>query len=121
MAVLIPVLPLAALALLLAIDAGVPVLFVGLQVAVLVSYALAASSGARRGAVAPIERLIATLSSAAWRWGDLRLIDGTVNGTAVVVRTWSAMLRRAQTGSVRTYAASFLAGVVALLGYYLWR
>ena len=121
MAALIPVLPLAVLVLLVAVDAGVSVMFVGLQVAVLVSYALAASIGARAGATAPIERLVVAVSSATWRWGDLRIIDGAVNGVAVVVRTWSAMLRRTQTGSVRTYAASVLAGVVVLLGYYLWR
>jgi hypothetical protein len=120
-AVLIPVLPLGALVLLLAVDAGVPVMFVGLQVAALVSYVLAASIGARTGAVAQIERVVATLSSTAWRWGDVRIIDGTVNSVGVVVRAWSEMLRRAQTGSVRTYAASVLAGVVVLLGYYLWR
>ena len=30
------------------------------------------------------------------------------------------ILRRIQTGSVRTYAASLFFGVVAILGYYLW-
>jgi hypothetical protein len=33
----------------------------------------------------------------------------------------SAALRHVQTGSVRAYAASLLFGVVAILGYYLWR
>jgi hypothetical protein len=120
-AALIPILPLAVLALLVSIDASVSVMFVGLQVAVLVSYALAASIAARTGATAPIERLVVAVSSATWRWGDLRVIDGAVNSIAVVVRAWSAMLRRAQTGSVRTYAASVMAGVVVILGYYLWR
>jgi len=120
-AVLIPALPLAALALLLVMDAGVPVMFVGVQIAALLSYALAASLGAGTGRVVPIERLVLRLSSEVWSWVDLRIIDRTVNGIAVVVRAWSAMLRRVQTGSVRTYAASMLAGVVLLLGYYLWR
>jgi hypothetical protein len=31
------------------------------------------------------------------------------------------LLRQAQTGSVRTYATSFLLGVVLIVGYYLWR
>jgi hypothetical protein len=31
------------------------------------------------------------------------------------------MLRRVQTGSVRTYAGSVILGVVLILGYYLWR
>jgi hypothetical protein len=30
-------------------------------------------------------------------------------------------VRRLQTGSVRTYAASVFFGVVMILGYYLWR
>ena len=31
------------------------------------------------------------------------------------------LLRRLQSGSVRTYAASLFFGVVLILGYYLWR
>jgi hypothetical protein len=38
-----------------------------------------------------------------------------------VVRGWSAVLRRLQTGSVRAYAMSFFVGVVVMVGYYLWR
>ena len=49
------------------------------------------------------------------------LIDGTVNGVGLVVRGWSAVLRRLQTGSVRAYAMSLFLGVVTILGYYLWR
>jgi hypothetical protein len=36
-------------------------------------------------------------------------------------RGWSAVLRRFQTGSVRTYAMSLFIGTVAIVGYYLWR
>lgn len=121
MPVLIPLLPLAVLALLLAVGAGMPLLFVGVQAAALVAYALTVSGTSRTGATAQVERLLGAVSSAAWRWGDLRIIDGTLHGIAAVVRAWSAMLRRAHTGSVRTYAASILAGVVVLLGYYVWR
>ncbi len=56
-----------------------------------------------------------------WRGVDTGLIDGTVNSVGLVVRGWSAVLRRAQTGSVRAYAMSLLAGAVTILGYYLWR
>ena len=52
---------------------------------------------------------------------DAGLIDGTVNGVGLVVRGWSAVLRRLQTGSVRAYAMSLFVGVVTILGYYLWR
>jgi hypothetical protein len=42
-----------------------------------------------------------------------------VNGTGFGVRGISGWLRRAQTGSIRTYAASLFLGVVLILGYYL--
>jgi NADH-quinone oxidoreductase subunit L len=56
-----------------------------------------------------------------WRGLDVRVIDGAVNGVAEVVGAAGEWLRRAQTGSVRAYAASLFLGVVAILGYYLWR
>ena len=68
--------------------------------------------------VQPIKR-VSTL--ALWRGMDAGLIDGTVNAVGLVVRGWSAVLRRLQTGSVRAYAMSFFLGVVTILGYYLWR
>jgi NADH-quinone oxidoreductase subunit L len=55
-----------------------------------------------------------------WRGVDAGLIDGTVNAVGLVVRGWSAVLRRLQTGSVRAYAMSLFVGVVMILGYYLW-
>ncbi|HKW01868.1 MAG TPA: NADH-quinone oxidoreductase subunit L [Vicinamibacterales bacterium] len=68
--------------------------------------------------VQPIKR-ISTV--ALWRGADAGLIDGTVNAVGLVVRGWSAVLRRAQTGSIRAYAMWFFAGVVILVGYYLSR
>jgi NADH-quinone oxidoreductase subunit L len=68
--------------------------------------------------VQPIKKLSSVLL---WRGIDARLIDGTVNAVGLVVRGWSAVLRRLQTGSVRAYAMSFFMGVVTILGYYLWR
>jgi NADH-quinone oxidoreductase subunit L len=56
-----------------------------------------------------------------WKGLDARGIDGAVNGVADTVGGLSEVLRRAQTGSVRAYAASLFLGVVAVLGYYLWR
>ena len=58
---------------------------------------------------------------ALWKVVDVRIIDGAVNGVAETVGGGSEVLRRVQTGSVRTYAASLLFGVVMILGYYLWR
>jgi NADH-quinone oxidoreductase subunit L len=58
---------------------------------------------------------------ALWKNIDARLIDGAVNGAGEVVGGLSEVVRRLQTGSVRAYAASLFAGVVLVLGYYLWR
>jgi hypothetical protein len=71
----------------------------------------------REAIVQPIKKTSTTLL---WRGVDAGLIDGTVNGVGLVVRGWSAVLRRLQTGSVRAYAMSLFAGAVVMLGYYLW-
>jgi NADH-quinone oxidoreductase subunit L len=55
-----------------------------------------------------------------WKGVDAGLIDGAVNGVGLTVRAGSSGLRRTQTGSVRTYAASLFLGVVLILGWYLW-
>jgi NADH-quinone oxidoreductase subunit L len=67
--------------------------------------------------VQPIKRLSTRLL---WRGFDAGVIDGTVNGVGLVVRGWSAVLRRLQTGSVRAYAMSTFIGVVVIIGYYLY-
>jgi NADH-quinone oxidoreductase subunit L len=56
-----------------------------------------------------------------WRGVDAGAIDGAVNGVGQTIRAGSGVLRRAQTGSVRTYAASLFLGVVLILGWYLFR
>jgi NADH-quinone oxidoreductase subunit L len=56
-----------------------------------------------------------------WKGVDAGLIDGAVNGVGQSVRAASGALRRTQTGSVRTYAASLFLGVVLIVGYYLLR
>jgi NADH-quinone oxidoreductase subunit L len=68
--------------------------------------------------VQPIKR-ISTLFL--WRGVDAGLVDGTVNSVGFAVRGSSAVLRRLQTGSVRAYAMSLMVGVVAIVGYFLWR
>ena len=54
-----------------------------------------------------------------WKVVDVWIIDGIVNGVGVFTRGSAALLRMLQTGSVRTYAASLVLGVVLILGYYL--
>jgi NADH-quinone oxidoreductase subunit L len=63
---------------------------------------------------------IKTMStSVLWKGVDVGLIDGAVNGAGFAARSSSNRLRRIQTGSMRTYAASLFLGVVLILGYYL--
>ena len=66
--------------------------------------------------VQPIKRVS---TGVLWRGIDVGIIDFTVNAVGLVVRGWSAVLRRLQTGSVRAYAMSLFVGVVVIVGYYL--
>ena len=59
-------------------------------------------------------------TSVLWKGFDAGLVDGTVNGVGHVVSTLSSVMRRLQTGSIRTYAASLILGSVLILAYYLW-
>ena len=56
-----------------------------------------------------------------WRLFDVGLIDAAVNGVASIVDGSASVLRRLQTGSVRTYAGAIFVGAVTIVGYYLWR
>jgi NADH-quinone oxidoreductase subunit L len=66
--------------------------------------------------VQPI-KLVST--SVLWRAVDAAVIDGAVNGVGAAVSGSSTVLRRLQTGSVRTYAAGVFVGAVLIVGYYL--
>ncbi|MBI2210023.1 MAG: hypothetical protein HYU47_05400 [Deltaproteobacteria bacterium] len=52
---------------------------------------------------------------------DLKVIDAVVNGVADRVRGSSFFWRELQTGNVQHYLLGFLAGTLALFGYYLYR
>ena len=69
------------------------------------------------GAVVQPIKLLST--GGLWKGVDAGVIDGAVNGIGQTVRAASGALRRVQTGSVRTYAASLFLGVVLILGWYL--
>jgi NADH-quinone oxidoreductase subunit L len=68
-----------------------------------------------------VQPIKAASTEGLWRWFDVRVIDGAVNGTGYIVDGSAAVLRRLQSGSVRAYAGSLFVGVVVILGYYLWR
>ncbi len=50
-----------------------------------------------------------------WKFGDIAVIDGLVNGLARLVGWFSGRLRTVQTGYVYTYAFTMILGVFALL------
>ena len=64
---------------------------------------------------------IVAFSRFLWKRFDEGVIDGIVNGTATVVRGWASLLRLVQTGLVKDYALSILAGVLAVIGYLVLR
>ena len=67
-----------------------------------------------------VQPIRVTSEAALWKVVDAGGIDGLVNGTAETVGGLGELIRRVQTGSVRSYAASLLLGAVVVLGYYLW-
>ncbi|MEK9837948.1 MAG: NADH-quinone oxidoreductase subunit L, partial [Ilumatobacter sp.] len=50
---------------------------------------------------------------------DAAVVDGAVNGTGVGVRAVAERLRRGQTGFVRNYSAIVVAGVLAVLAWFV--
>ncbi len=70
---------------------------------------------------ATVVRLVFATAEVSARHIDPQLIDGAVNGAGRVVAATSGAWRRVQTGNVQHYALSFLAGALALLGYWVTR
>ncbi|HNS71972.1 MAG TPA: NADH-quinone oxidoreductase subunit L, partial [bacterium] len=62
----------------------------------------------------PLRRLS---ESALWRFIDVRIIDGSINGTAALIGAGARALSALQTGFVQNYALAFVFGVIALLVY----
>jgi NADH-quinone oxidoreductase subunit L len=58
------------------------------------------------------------ISNLLW-WFDVRVIDGTVNGTAWVAQRLGGVLRKVQTGRVENYGLGMAAGLVLVLVAYL--
>jgi NADH-quinone oxidoreductase subunit L len=52
---------------------------------------------------------------------DAKVVDGAVNGVGHEVRSLSGLLRKAQTGLVRSYAVIIGFGAVAMLAWFLLR
>jgi NADH-quinone oxidoreductase subunit L len=56
----------------------------------------------------------------AFVWFDVRVVDGTVNGTGTVTSGAGRALRRVQTGRVQNYALGIAFGLVVMAGAYLF-
>ena len=54
-------------------------------------------------------------------WTDANVIDGAVRGTGTVVRSTSGVVRRAQSGFVRAYAAIIAIAVLLMLVWFVYR
>jgi NADH-quinone oxidoreductase subunit L len=55
-----------------------------------------------------------------WRFFDVGVIDGVVNGLGRGTAALGGLLRYLQAGFVRSYAAIILLGALAVLGYFAW-
>lgn len=56
-----------------------------------------------------------------WQEVDVKVIDGTVNGSAWIVNWFSTVIRKLETGYVQNYALGIVVGVAVITGYYLGR
>ena len=56
-----------------------------------------------------------------WKGFDVLVIDGLVNGVAHVVMAFGGVVRYTQTGQIYNYAWTMAFGVVAIVGYYLFK
>jgi NADH-quinone oxidoreductase subunit L len=66
-----------------------------------------------------VNPVIAGSRAVLWRGVDAGLIDGAVNGVGTLARTIGGILRRFQSGNIRTYAAWVVLGcvmVIAMIG-----
>ena len=62
-----------------------------------------------------------SVSTWMWRYFDVGVVDGLVNGTAEAIGANSGLWRRLQTGNVQHYAVSMFLGAMVILGYFAWR
>lgn len=59
------------------------------------------------------------LGKICWEVGDIRLIDGLVNGIAFAVDRFAGVLRKIQTGLLYNYAFAMIIGLLVLMSLYL--
>jgi len=64
-----------------------------------------------------VEPVVSGSRQLLWRVGDVRVIDGIANGIGTTARGIGGILRRAQSGYIRSYAAWVIAGAVLAIAY----
>ena len=62
-----------------------------------------------------VVRFVRGMADSFWKFWDVKVVDGLVNGVGYTLEGFSAILRLFQTGFVGTYAMFFALGVVAVL------
>ncbi len=59
------------------------------------------------------------LGSGFWQFGDVKAIDGLINGTANTIAWFSSVVRHVQTGILYHYAFAMIIGLAVLLGTFV--
>ncbi len=60
------------------------------------------------------------MANALWKYMDVEIIDGAVNGVAELTREWAMALRRIQTGQIQHYALYMAVGAFIMITIYLF-
>jgi len=56
-----------------------------------------------------------------WKFFDVKIVDGLVNGVAALLVWLGSVFRRIQTGLVSNYALMMTIGIVIIIGYLVWK
>ncbi|NQT34301.1 NADH-quinone oxidoreductase subunit L [bacterium] len=67
-----------------------------------------------------VQTVIGTADSL-WRFFDVKIVDGLVNGLAKMFDWFGSIFRHIQTGLVSNYALMMVVGVVVIVGYMVWK
>ncbi|MEK7268422.1 MAG: NADH-quinone oxidoreductase subunit L, partial [Nitrospirota bacterium] len=59
------------------------------------------------------------LADGLWKWVDVAVIDGAVNGVARAIAWWGLLMRLMQSGQTQHYALGMTLGAVIILTVYL--
>lgn len=68
-----------------------------------------------------VVQMILGLADGFWRYLDVMVIDGLVNGTAKTIDFLGSIFRRIQTGLISNYALFIAMGIVFVVGWMVWK